>query len=96
MKQRLIFCYLGITFVVLAGCQSGNILQNHHLGDNQASKFLDDKFNGYKVISIETEIEIFALSAEMKTMAKSISLECDVRKKATKLLEHFLAQKTSI
>ena len=91
MKQRLIFCGIGITFILLTGCQSGNRLQNYYLGDIQASEFLDDKFIGYKNILIETETEIFALSTEMKVMAKSMSLERDARQKATKLLQHFFS-----
>jgi len=91
MKQRLIFCGIGITFILLTGCQSGNRLQNYYLGNNQASEFLDDKFIGYKDILIETDTEIFALSTEMKVMAKSMSLEPDTRKKATKLLQHFFS-----
>ncbi|MBA6327701.1 tetratricopeptide repeat protein [Colwellia sp. MB02u-6] len=95
MKQRIIFCGIGITFILLTGCQSGNRLQNYYLGDNQASEFLDDKFIGYKNILIETETEIFALSTEMKVMAKSMSLERDARKKATKLLQHLFSPKDS-
>ncbi|MBA6296121.1 tetratricopeptide repeat protein [Colwellia sp. MB02u-9] len=91
MKKTPIFCAIGITIILLTGCQSGNTLQNYYLGDIQASEFLDDKFIGYKDILIETDTEIFALSAEMKTMAKSISLERDARKKATKLLQHFFS-----
>ncbi|MBA6322999.1 hypothetical protein H4J51_00200, partial [Colwellia sp. MB02u-18] len=91
MKKPPIFCAIGITFILLTGCQSGNTLQNYYLGDIQASEFLDDKFIGYKDILIETDTEIFALSTEMKTMAKSISLERDARKKATKLLQHFFS-----
>jgi len=91
MKQRLIFCGIGITFILLTGCQSGNRLQSYYLGNNQASEFLDDKFIGYKDILIETDTEIFALSTEMKVMAKSMSLEPDTRKKATKLLQHFFS-----
>lgn len=91
MKQRLIFCAIGIIFILLMGCQSANRLQNYYRGDIQASEFLDDKFIGYKDILIETDTEIFALSTEMKVMAKSISLERDARKKATKLLQHFFS-----
>jgi tetratricopeptide (TPR) repeat protein len=91
MEQQLIFCGICITFILLTGCQSGNTLQNYYPNDIQASEFLDDKYIGYKNILIETDTEIFALSPEMKVMAKSISLERNTRKKATKLLQHFFS-----
>ncbi|MBA6390917.1 tetratricopeptide repeat protein [Colwellia sp. BRX10-3] len=85
------FWFVGTTLIFLTACQSSNTLPNYYLSNNQASEFLDEKFMGYQAIFIETENEIFALSAEMKKMAKKIGSERDTRKKTKKLLQYFFS-----
>lgn len=91
MKKTLLFWFVGTTLIFLTACQSSNTLPNYYLSNNQASEFLDEKFMGYQAIFIETETEIFALSAEMKKMAKTIGSERDTRKKTKKLLRYFFS-----
>jgi len=91
MKKLIFLSFIAITVSCLAGCQSSNRMYSFSGNGSQASIFLDDKFNGYNNTVVETEAEIFALSEEMKIMAKSISLERDTRKKAGKLLKLFFS-----
>ncbi len=89
MKHLIIHSLLVMTLCLLTGCQSMNTLQNNYSTATKTSLYLDDEFSGYENIVIETEAEIFALSDEMKKMAKRIGLERGVRKKARTLINHF-------
>ena len=90
MKNSLNLSLLVTIFLSLTACQSVSKLQNYNAASH-TNKFLDEKFKGYKAVRVETEAEIFALSEEMKSMAKSISFERDTRKKAHKLLQQFFS-----
>lgn len=70
-------------------CQSRPTSQTHFSSNIADDIFLDEKFNGYQDVVVETETEIFALSPEMIVMAQSIASERDVRRKANKLLRNF-------
>lgn len=73
----------------LSACQSTSINQNKFVAIKHVQVIADNQFKGYKKISIETEQEIFALSDEMKLIAKNISLLRDPQTKATKLIKQF-------
>ena len=89
MKKLIIHSFLIMTLFLLAACQSMNAPQNNYSNAAKTNLFLDDEFSGYENIVIESENEIFALSEEMKTMAKRVGLERGARNKATTLINHF-------
>ena len=89
MKNVIIYAFLTMTLCLLTGCQSLTTLQDIYSNAEKTTLYLDDEFSGYENTTIETEAEIFALSDEMKTMAKRVGLERSARRKATTLLMHF-------
>lgn len=89
MKESNNTLFIALILVLLAACQTNNTLQNTYTKEHHVGVLLDSSFNGYQYIAVETESEIFALSKEMKAIAKRIGLERDTRKKANKLLMHF-------
>lgn len=91
MKKLINLSFIIASLILLSACQSKSRLHHYYANNNQANTFLDDKFKGYSSTIIETEAEIFALSEEMITMANSIGLERDTRKKANKLLQYFFS-----
>ena len=93
MKKLSNLLLITVILFLLIACQSTNTREKNYFNERQSSVFLDDKFIGYKNIDVETEGEIFALSEEMKVMAKNVALERNTRKKATKLLMHFFSPK---
>ncbi|AZQ84425.1 tetratricopeptide repeat protein [Colwellia sp. Arc7-635] len=91
MQNLTTLLLISILSVSLMACQSIKPLPTNHSENYQASLFLDEKFSHYENVSIESEAEIFALSVEMKAMAKKVALERDTRQKATKLLKLFFS-----
>ncbi|SEL14543.1 Tfp pilus assembly protein PilF [Colwellia chukchiensis] len=74
---------------LVMSCQSNNLTKTQAANVSQQGIYLDKSFQGYQHVTIESEAEIFALTAEMKEMARSITIERDARKKAKKLLANF-------
>jgi len=91
MNNLINLLFSAVIIIFLTACQSNNRLQNYYSNGTEASIYLDDKFKGYNNTVIETEAEIFALSEEMKTMAKAIVTERDTHTKAKKLLRYFFS-----
>lgn len=91
MKKLINLSFLAVTMILLAACHSTAQLKNQGANQTPTDIFLDKKFQRYNNIKLETEAEIFALSAEMKVMANSLGIERDTRKKANKLLNHFFS-----
>jgi len=89
MKNLMNHAAITAILFLLIACQSTNSLNNNYTIDNETRFYLDEKFNGYQHVLVESEAEIFALSEKMKIMARTIALERDARKKANKLLEIF-------
>lgn len=80
---------ISIMLLGLTACQS---TPNYQQAANKSSSslYLDEKFENFESIYIESEKEIFALDDEMKAMVKEKLLsERDDKRKATKLLKHF-------
>lgn len=89
MKIAIIVIMMSLIFVSLTGCKSTSGYQQTS-SIKATSLYLDNKFEGFESVHIESEKEIFALDDDMKTLViKTLMSERDNRKKAKKLLKHF-------
>lgn len=87
--MKITVMIISIMLLGLTACQS---TPNYQQAANKSSSslYLDEKFENFESVYIESEKEIFALDDEMKAMVKEkLISERDNRKKATKLLKHF-------
>lgn len=89
MRSSLLIVNIFSIFSLLTACQSApNFMQSKQLSNT--SLYIDDKFNNYNDIYIESEEEIFALDDDMqKLVEEKLKSERDNRRKAKKLLKHF-------
>lgn len=89
MRSSLLIVNIFSIFSLLTACQSApNFMQSKQLSNT--SLYVDDKFNNYNDIYIESEEEIFALDDDMqKLVEEKLKSERDNRRKAKKLLKHF-------
>lgn len=91
MKIALKVSFMVIFIFCLTACQSSGVFQRNLANNQHELAIQDNRFIGFNKIPIETENEIFALSDEMKLMAKNISLLRDPQTKAMKLLKQFFS-----
>jgi len=91
MQNLTTLLLLTTLLVSLMACQSVKPLTINHSKNYQASLFLDENFSHYEEVPIESEAEIFALSVEMKALARKVALGRDTRQKTTKLLKLFFS-----
>lgn len=89
MRSSLLIITIFSIFSLLTACQSApKFMQSKQLSNT--SLYVDDKFNNYNDIYIESEEEIFALDDDMqKLVEEKLKNERDNRRKAKKLLKHF-------
>ena len=91
MKISLKYSIIVIIVLCLSACQSTQLYQSNSAENLHMQINEDNQFKGFKLIPIETENDIFALSEEMKLMAKNISLLRDPHTKATQLIKQFFS-----
>lgn len=89
MRSSLLIITIFSIFSLLTACQSApKFMQSKQLSNTLL--YVDDKFNNYNDIYIESEEEIFALDDDMqKLVEEKLKNERDNRRKAKKLLKHF-------
>lgn len=91
MNKLVEFLLFAQIVFLLSACQTSNKLQKDYLYSERSGTYLDEKFIGHQDVVIETPNEIFALSDEMKVIAKSIAAERSTHEKTAKLLQHFFS-----
>jgi tetratricopeptide (TPR) repeat protein len=88
MQITVIIIAISVILGGLTGCQSNAIYQQ--TGQNNTSLYLDNEFENFEAITIESEEEIFALDDDMRALVENkLVRERDSKKKAMKLLKHF-------
>lgn len=84
MIKIVAICHIMMVVLLLVGCKSTHTSTFKYTAPTNL--YLDEQFNAFEAIHIESERDIFLLSNEMKALAGRLSKERDPRKKANKLL----------